>query len=710
MNNFHIQVARGVYQKKANTIYSDTVEITSLDDLRAAAAFDHVGAVYQNGERGNDNFLWCDCLIMDVDNDHTEKSSDWVTPERLSKIFLPNINFFVIFSKSHNNIKKNTKSGKEYSPRPRYHVYFTLSQKIDKPEQLRALKERLLNVCPAFDSGAKDAARFLFGVQNPDGLEFKGNLCVDEFLNLNSYGHIFYPSKRDDKNTERNAEFEKILKLDGLAFLEAIMNVEVIPTGYRDNTLLKVADTALLAKGDEVLARPIFDEAVKKCEGKISKGDINRIWRQATKFTKETKKQAAKRDNQNAKHQAILQRQITLPILEKTLTEKGIILRLNIIKGELEVDNLFFDNDFIQESFNKLSKKKQKNAAPHLLPLYLNDMLKRAGYEVNYNILKKRISALSVTNEFNPVVDMLQSTTWDGKDRIEHLAEILNITLNRQAVTLLRKWLCQSTAMAFNDGQTNLEFCLALKGAQGKGKTTFFRVISMAKEREEFFKEGAILDLKDKDSIIKATSAWICELGEVDATLKKEQSNLKAFLTNTHDDYRRPYAENYEHKPRHTSFCATVNDDRFLRDLTGNRRWAIIEINSIDKKALYELSTDWLIQMWRQAYELYLNDKKYFRLTDDEIASLEKENNKSLVILQGETELNDLLDWDAQIEKWREYTCTELVRELDVKNIDARKIGYAIKNLAKQDERINKRRNSHGFIYLLPPLKKSFYK
>ena len=157
--------------------------------------------------------------------------------------------------------------------------------------------------------------------------------------------------------------------------------------------------------------------------------------------------------------------------------------------------------------------------------------------------------------------------------------------------------------------------------------------------------------------------------------------------------------------PRRTSFCATVNDDRFLRDLTGNRRWAVIEIDEIDKEALRGLSTEWLMQMWRQAYELYLNDNNYFRLTDEELNALEQENKKSIVLLPCETELYDLLDWDAPINEWRYTTATDVLRRLEIKNLDAQKLGYAVKNIARRDERIVKKHSKYGSTYLLPPKK-----
>ena len=714
----------------ANKLYPQTATISSLDELKTAVQYDHVGGLSKDNTRSNDNFISCDVVIMDVDNDETENSDEWITPERIAAIF-KDVEFCVIYSKSHNKIK--TSGGKEFSARPRFHVYFTLSKTINNAEQVRALKEGLLNICSAFDANAKDAARFIFGVEEPDGLYFAGTRGVDEFIETvqhneehadanifdNAQLSISHDVERvsDETNDENGNDssdslsFKDIMNLTGRKFLNAIEKCSEIPAGYRDNAILKVANTALFMH-EEGTAYAIFLDAVKKCEPQLELDQVAKVWKQAQKFTAKEKakaERAAAKAERDAQREEEKKKLLNNRIVEKFLIQKNISLRLNVISGRVEVDGLPEQSELVQKSFKKLSKAQRADKSTALLSLYLNDAFLKDNYQVNYKILRERLSSIASSNEFNPVKEMLEGVTWDGQDRIESLAEILNITLDRQAVTLLKKWLVQTVAMAFNEGRTALEFCLTLKGRQGSGKTTFFRVISMVKEREEFFKEGAILDVRDKDSIIKATSAWICELGEVDATLKKEQSNLKAFLSNPYDDYRRPYADNYEHAPRRTSFCATVNDDRFLRDLTGNRRWAVIEIDTIDKKALRGLSTEWLKQMWRQAYELYLSDNNYFRLTDEELNALEQENKKSIVLLPGETELYDLLNWDAPINEWTYTTATEILRKLDIRNIDAQRLGYAIRKIARHDERVDKTRNKYGNSYLLPPLKsKSF--
>ncbi|GHV24209.1 hypothetical protein FACS189465_1030 [Clostridia bacterium] len=54
----------------------------------------------------------------------------------------------------------------KYSARPKFHVYFAIDPIVDAAEYT-ALKDKVCTYFPAFDTNAKDAARFFFGVDNP---------------------------------------------------------------------------------------------------------------------------------------------------------------------------------------------------------------------------------------------------------------------------------------------------------------------------------------------------------------------------------------------------------------------------------------------------------------------------------------------------------------------------------------------------------------
>ena len=69
--------------------------------------------------------------------------------------------------------------------------------------------------------------------------------------------------------------------------------------------------------------------------------------------------------------------------------------------------------------------------------------------------------------------------------------------------------------------------------------------------------------MRDKDSKTQAISAWIIEIGEINGTFKREQSQLKNFITAYFTKLRLPYAEREKDYPCYCSFGATVNLSNF---------------------------------------------------------------------------------------------------------------------------------------------------
>ena len=49
--------------------------------LASAVQFDYVAAEYLCSYRNVKNFVKSDCLVMDIDNDHSDNPRDWKTPD-----------------------------------------------------------------------------------------------------------------------------------------------------------------------------------------------------------------------------------------------------------------------------------------------------------------------------------------------------------------------------------------------------------------------------------------------------------------------------------------------------------------------------------------------------------------------------------------------------------------------------------------------------
>ena len=285
------------------------------------------------------------------------------------------------------------------------------------------------------------------------------------------------------------------------------------------------------------------------------------------------------------------------------------------------------------------------------------DILKALGI-LRYSNLLSNLEVIALENRYHPVLDRLTKARWDGKDRLGNVFGILGVT-NDLHKSLIHKWALQTIALLYNDSENPIsaQGVLVLQGKQGIGKTEFFKHLALD---SKFFKEGAVLDMSIKDTIISATSVWICELGEIDSTLSKKQSALKAFITSNTDRYREPYARKDVVRVRRTALCGTVNPKSFLQDETGNRRYWTVPVNKIDLDKLFHYSSEWYAQFWRQMIQEYADNPLGYLLTKEEQELMNEENINYEVEVHGEDEFLSVFNISAPQEHWGYKTAAEI--------------------------------------------------
>jgi predicted P-loop ATPase len=246
--------------------------------------------------------------------------------------------------------------------------------------------------------------------------------------------------------------------------------------------------------------------------------------------------------------------------------------------------------------------------------------------------------------------------------------------------SLVKKWAIQTIAVLYNSDENPIatQGLLVLQGEQGIGKTQLFRHLAI---KEQFFKGGAVLDMRNKDTLMSATKVWICELGELDCTTKKEQSAVKAFLTEQTDRFREPYARNEIVRPRRTSFCGTVNPKAFLCDETGNRRYWTISVDKIDIRKIFEYDSEWYAQFWRQIHAEYINNPKGYLLTKDEQDIVNRSNEQFETLLSGEDEFITMFDTETEQSKWQPLTAAQIA---DLLNEQFHGLNISSVNVGKQ--------------------------
>ena len=229
---------------RSNCVYPNPVTVTDADTMRQAATFDHVCAAYKQNYRSVDNFLKADCLPMDCDNDHSDDPDDWLTPFDVAMDF-PGVGMIFVYSRSH--MKQKGKRG----PRPRFHVYFICTETTNS-EIYSSWKDRLIADYPYFDDGAKDSARFLFGVKNAVVEVYDGEITIDEFL------------------------------ADSFAEWDAAQGQ--IPEGSRNKTMSHYAGRIIKRLGNTEEAHKQFLKEAEKCSPPLDDAELAGIWASAVKF------------------------------------------------------------------------------------------------------------------------------------------------------------------------------------------------------------------------------------------------------------------------------------------------------------------------------------------------------------------------------------------------------------------------------------------
>ena len=326
------------------------------------------------------------------------------------------------------------------------------------------------------------------------------------------------------------------------------------------------------------------------------------------------------------------------------------------------------------------------------------------------------VGLLAEQSQYNPVCTYLDSLKgkWDGQDHIAELFAAFRLDPEQEQdpqflQLLLRRWLIGCVVMAYNDGREAAQGLLIIKGPQGRSKSRF---LSKIVPDYRWVQDGSILDPADKDSKLDNLRYWIAELGEFGATLRRDKLEiLKAFITRRTDTIRRPYARASRQEPRRTTFFGTINDDTFLKDITGDRRYWVIAVTHVDLDVVKALDID---QLWAQivhyACEVEHTDEneEIFRhwLTTEEIDLLEAHNRQYKKVSVEEQALRDMLDWDAPVEAWQEYTVTELCDKFCLTKKSMTMLGLTIKAIAKNDKRIGLPKNHRNRVYKLPPMSK----
>ena len=234
--------------------------------------------------------------------------------------------------------------------------------------------------------------------------------------------------------------------------------------------------------------------------------------------------------------------------------------------------------------------------------------LSREGLDLGREDCWDIVLGIAKENAYNPVQEYLE--------RIYKTVEPNHELLGKMSTTFLgtteplfdiyvRKSMIAAVARAYDPG-CKLDTALVLQGGQGQNKSSFFEVLAS----EKWF-DNSMGDTKDKDQLLKVHSSWWIEWAELETIFgKRDQSQVKAFMSTRIDNIRVPYGRQSEKMKRPSIICGTTNETDFLNDSSGNRRYWVIPVSCdrIDLKLLREQRD----ALWAASVDAYLKGRSQY--------------------------------------------------------------------------------------------------
>jgi putative DNA primase/helicase len=209
---------------------------------------------------------------------------------------------------------------------------------------------------------------------------------------------------------------------------------------------------------------------------------------------------------------------------------------------------------------------------------------------------------VAANNAWHPVRDYLTTLEWDGTSRLDFwLHQALGVENTVYSMKVAARWMISAVARVMAPG-CKADSVLILEGGQGEGKSTALSVLGGS-----WFMDSPI-NLGDKDAFQAIRGKWIVELGELDSFNKSESTRAKQFFSAYIDTYRESYGRRTVDVPRQCVFAGTTNQEEYLKDTTGNRRYWPVLCHHIDLEYLRSIRD----QLWAEAVSRYQAGERWW--------------------------------------------------------------------------------------------------
>lgn len=349
----------------------------------------------------------------------------------------------------------------------------------------------------------------------------------------------------------------------------------------RNNALTKVVGKVLklVSKHEyEDVAYPMVLSANKQFKNPLPEKEVRTIFDSIA--TRESKKPLADVEFLTTDKGGIIVNEENVYRTVKNDPELRNCFRTNIFNGSLETN-------FECEGWETLQRSHIINVRMYLMRTYPHFI------KVNHSTVEDSIIRFLSENKVSPPAIYLSNLVWDKVPRLDTwLCDTYNVEDNKYHRATGANWMKGLVKRIVEPG-SKFDYVLVLEGRQGTRKSTSLAVLGGDWHVETVFTPD------NKDFFMLFSGKAIVEFSEGETLSRTEAKRLKAIITMQFDKYRPPYERSAKEFPRQCVFAMTTNQEEYLKDETGNRRWLPVACQGV-------VNIEWLKenreQLFAEAY------------------------------------------------------------------------------------------------------------
>lgn len=243
-------------------------------------------------------------------------------------------------------------------------------------------------------------------------------------------------------------------------------------------------------------------------------------------------------------------------------------------------DRPFKDSDYTQLTLNLVNRK-------HGFGPISSEMMKQA---VNY---------VSEQHAFDSAIQWLRGLpAWDGVERVTTFCSTyLGVAPSAYAQAVSRYWWTAHAGRVLVPG-IQADIAIILISSQGTGKTSSIK--AMVPHPDEYV-ELSLLD-RDEDLSRAMRGKLIGEMAELRGLNSRDLESIKAWISRQREEWVPKYLEFSRTFPRRLVLVGTSNQEEFLADETGNRRFAPLLVGERQDRDGIARDRD---QLWAEGVVLF---------------------------------------------------------------------------------------------------------